>query len=238
MAYQYYESTITHIVNESDLVKRFYFKVPDHIPFQFSPGQFIMLNLPIDSKFTNRSYSIASPPNNLNTFELAIILNPKGLGTPFLWENIGVGSKIDISKPLGKFILKTPIEEDLCFIGTGTGIAPLRSMIQHIFNNSISHKNLYLVFGNRFEKDILYRSEFEKLAEEYTSLKFIPVLSRDNTGWTGRKGYVHPVYEEIFADKRPATFYLCGWRDMLHEARQRIEAMGYDRKKIKFESYD
>ena len=111
-------------------------------------------------------------------------------------------------------------------------------MIRHIFNHSIPHKNLYLVFGNRFEKDILYKSEFEQLTQEHPSFKFIPVLSRDNIGWTGRKGYVHPVYEEIFADKRPATFFLCGWRDMLHDARQRIEAMGYDRKEIKFESYD
>ena len=87
-------------------------------------------------------------------------------------------------------------------------------------------------------KDILYRKEFEKLAAENPEFHFIPVLSRDNPEWTGRKGYVHAVYEEIFADKRPAYFYLCGWAEMLKEARHRLEAMGYDKKDIRFELYD
>jgi ferredoxin-NADP reductase len=49
---------------------------------------------------------------------------------------------------------------------------------------------------------------------------------------------VHEVYEEIFADKRPATFYICGWSEMLKEARTRLENMGYDKKAVRFESYD
>jgi ferredoxin-NADP reductase len=237
MAYTYYDSTVFQIVDVTDMVKRFFFRMPDSVEFNFQPGQFVMLNLPLESKYTNRSYSIASPPAGDNTFELIIILNPKGLGTPYLWENVKVGSVVPVSKPLGKFVIKTPIEEDLCFIGTGTGIAPLRAMILHVLNNNIPHKNLYLVFGNRWEKDIFYRDEFEQLEKEFPSFQFHPVLSRAQD-WGGHKGYVHPVYENLFSDKRPATFFICGWRDMLHEARQRLEAMGYDKKKIKFESYD
>ena len=238
MAYQYNKCMVTDVQDETEAVKRFFFKVPEELKFSFKAGQFIMLNLPLDSKYTNRSYSIASPPEKDNTFELVIVLNPKGLGTPYLWENVEKGTALEVSKPLGKFTLQEPIEEDLCFIGTGTGIAPLRSMIQYIFRNNIPHKNLYLIFGNRWEKDILYREEMEELASKHPEFKFIPVLSRDNPGWTGKQGYVHPIYQELFADKRPATFYLCGWRDMLIDARKKLEEMGYDKKKIKFESYD
>ena len=238
MSYTYDPCHIIKIISETDLVKRFFFKVPDEHPFNFKPGQFVMLHLPIESKYQNRSYSIASPPYGDNTFELAIILNPKGLGTPYLWENVEIGSAINVSKPLGKFILQEPIEEDICFIGTGTGIAPLRSMILHIFNNNIPYKNIYLIFGNRWEKDILYYKEFEELAKAHINFNFIPVLSRDNPGWTGKKGYVHEVYQEIFSDNRNATFYLCGWKDMLRDARLNLEKMSYDKKKIKFESYD
>ena len=123
-------------------------------------------------------------------------------------------------------------------LSTGTGIAPLRSMILHIINNIIPHKNIYLIFGNRWEKDIIYYKEFKELAAVHKNFNFIPVLSRDNPGWTGKKGYVHEVYQEIFSDHRQATFYLCGWKDMLRDARLNIEKMGYDKKKIKFESYD
>ena len=62
--------------------------------------------------------------------------------------------------------------------------------------------------------------------------------TRKNEGWQGKSGYVHAVYEELFSDKRPANFYICGWADMLHEARERLKNMGYDRKQVRFESYD
>ena len=238
MSYKFNPCHVTKIISETDLVKRFFFKVSDEYTFDYKPGQFVMLLLPIESKYQNRSYSIASPPYGDNTFELAIVLNPKGLGTPYLWEKVEIGSAIEVSKPLGKFILQEPIEEDICFIGTGTGIAPLRSMILHIINNNIPYKNIYLIFGNRWEKDILYFKEFKELAEDHKNFNFIPVLSRDNPSWTGKKGYVHEIYQEIFSDKRNASFYMCGWKDMLKDARLNLEKMGYDKKKIKFESYD
>ena len=238
MSYTFNPCHVTKIISETDLVKRFFFKVSNEYTFDFKPGQFVMLLLPIESKYQNRSYSIASPPFGDNTFELAIVLNPKGLGTPYLWEKVEIGSAIEVSKPLGKFILQEPIEEDICFIGTGTGIAPLRSMILHIINNNIPYKNIYLIFGNRWEKDILYFKEFKELAENHKNFNFIPVLSRDNPGWTGKKGYVHEIYQEIFSDKRNASFYMCGWKDMLKDARLNLEKMGYDKKKIRFESYD
>ena len=238
MAYTYQDASIVDIIYETEKVKRFFIKVPDEIPFSFKAGQFIMLDLPLDSKYTNRSYSIASAPSKDNIFELCIVLNEKGLGTPLLWERYDIGTQIKISKVLGKFQLPDTIDRDLCFIGTGTGIAPLRSQIVHILKYNIPHKNLYLIFGNRWEKDILYRKELEELAAEYPSFQFIPVLSRQNEGWKGKTGYVHSIYEEIFADQRPAYFYICGWADMLKEARQRLDILGYDKKAIRFESYD
>ena len=238
MAYQFQDATIVKIIDENEVVKRYFIKVPDEIPFSFKAGQFIMLDLPIDSKYTNRSYSIASAPTTDNIFELCIVINPNGLGTPYMFDNFKEGTGVKISKVLGKFLLPDPIEQDLCFICTGTGIAPLRAQVIDIYNKKLPHKNIYMVFGNRWTKDIIYRKEMEDLEAMYPEFKFIPVLSRDNDGWTGRKGYVHPIYEEIFADKRPAYFYICGWADMLKEARQRLEAMGYDKKAVKFESYD
>ncbi|CAN5395669.1 hypothetical protein BH11BAC2_BH11BAC2_26280 [soil metagenome] len=238
MAYEFQEASIVKIIDENDVVKRYFIKVPDTVPFSFKAGQFIMLNLPIPTKYTNRSYSIASAPSDDNIFELCIVLNPNGQGTPHMFETFDVGTKVMISKVLGKFVIPDPIERDLCFICTGTGIAPLRSQVVDILNKGIPHKNMYMVFGNRWEKDILYRNEMESLQEQYPSFKFIPVLSRKNEGWQGKTGYVHSIYEEIFHNRQPAYFYICGWADMLKEARQRIEAMGYDRKSIRFESYD
>ncbi len=238
MAYKYYDGTIIKIIDESNSVKRFFVKVPDEMNFSFKAGQFIMFNLPIESKYTNRSYSIASAPGDGNVFEVCIVLKPGGQGTTFEWRNFVPGTIVKVSKPLGNFTLDEPVEHDLCFICTGTGVAPFRSQIFDIYKRNVPHKNIYLIFGNRFEKDILYRNEFEQLEKQMEGFHFIPVLSRENPGWQGRTGYVHGVYEEIFSDKRQASFYICGWSDMLREARERLHKMGYRGRQIRFESYD
>ncbi len=239
MAHQYYSSEITRIDDETYNTKRFYFRVPHLEKFDFKPGQFVSLDLPIDSKITNRSYSIASAPNGHNEFELIIVLNPPGLGTPYMWQNYKTGLIVPTAGPMGKFTLPEKIEHDICFICTGTGIAPFRSMTEYILTRSIPHKNIYMIFGTRKMNDMLYRKEMETFQDKHPEFKFIPVLSRETANtWPGRLGYVHPVYEELFADKRPAHFFICGWKAMVKEARDRLIAMGYNKKEIKFELYD
>jgi ferredoxin-NADP reductase len=239
MKQAFYDAEIIHIIDESEMVKRFFFRVPHLEQFHFKPGQFVMIDLPIESKISYRSYSIASAPGGDNVFELIIVLNPPGLGTPFMWENYQVGMKVPVAGPIGKFTLPEAITTDLCFLATGTGIAPLRSMLHHIVNNDIPYHNIYMVFGNRWQKDILYKTEMELFQEKHPKFRFIPVLSREDAGtWSGRTGYVHDVYKEIFSDARPAMFYLCGWKNMIMEARDNLVSMGYTKEHIKFELYD
>ena len=67
--------------------------------------------------------------------------------------------------------------------------------------------------------------------------KYIPVLSREE--WDGETGYVHDQYLNLLKNnilKNP-TFYLCGWRDMIKEARLNLKERGFDSKKIKLEIY-
>jgi len=241
MPYHFYTAEVIDIIDENPLVKRFFFKIPDVQDFKFGAGQFVMLDLPIQSKITTRSYSIASAPNGTNVIELLISLNPEGLGTPYLFKEIKVGSKIPLSQPAGKFMQPalSNIETDLCMICTGTGIAPFRAYVQDILNRGVTHKNIDLIFGCRYEKDVIYKKEMEELAKAIPDFRSFTVLSREqNPAWTGEKGYVHAVYEKLYADKRPAMFYLCGWKVMIKEGRDRLQAMGYDKKQIKFELYD
>ncbi|MBP6403169.1 MAG: oxidoreductase [Bacteroidia bacterium] len=239
MPYEYQECTIVDIQQVSDHARIFIIQFPDQHTFQFRPGQFVMLNLPLNSKYTNRAYSIASPPAANNRIELVISLKATGKGTHFLWEHVEIGSIILVSKKaLGKFALPENLDRDLCFISTGTGIAPLRSMLLDLFATNKAHGRIHLIFGNRYEKDILYRNEFELLQKSHPEFNFIPVLSRENPGWAGKIGYVHPVYEELYQDKKPAYFYVCGWGEMIKETRMRLQAMGYEKEFIRFETYD
>ena len=82
----------------------------------------------------------------------------------------------------------------------------------------------------------MYANELSHLTTEMPDFHYIPTLSRE-AQWEGHKGYVHQVYENILREKRPANFYLCGWKAMIDEAKQRIMALGYDRHSIHQELY-
>jgi ferredoxin-NADP reductase len=231
---------VINIIDETENTKRFFFRVPELEIFSFKPGQFVTFDLPIHEKKTKRwrSYSIATPPNGSNEFELVIVYAPGGAGTMYLWNEIKVGSEILFKGPIGVFTLPNEIDHDLCFICTGTGIAPFRSMLLDLVNHPRPMQNIFLIFGTRYLKDILYGEEMQALQSRLSNFHFITTLSRENSiEYTGRKGYVHQVYDELFADKHPAHFYLCGWRRMVDEAKHRIISMGYDYKFIHEELY-
>lgn len=228
---------VIRIENETDDTRRFWVEVPELSSFDFIPGQFVTLDLPIHEKPNKRwrSYSISSWPDGTNIFELVIVLDKIGAGTPYLFNEVSVGSELSFRGPQGVFTLKEPLDEELVLICTGTGIAPFRSMIHHIRNNNIPHKNIYLVFGCRTKASLLYYEEMNNLQKEIIGFKYIPTLSREQ--WNGHCGYVHNVYESLFIDRRSAKFYLCGWKGMIDEARARITDMGYDKKLIHYEIY-
>ena len=155
------------------------------------------------------------------------------------------GSELTFRGAQGVFTLPENIEKDLFFICTGTGIAPFRSMLNYMQLHNISHKNLYLMFGCRTQKDLLYHEEMKALESKIENFSYMPTLSRE--GWDGHKGYVHSLYEEIckknneacedMQNLKPASFYLCGWKAMIDDARQKIAALGYDRKAVHLELY-
>ena len=157
--------------------------------------------------------------------------------TNYLFNKIKIGKSFKIKGPLGKFILPEKIDRDIFFISTGTGIAPFRSMLQHIEKNKIKHLNIFIIFGTRSKKDILYYDEMIKLSSKQNII-YIPTLSREK--WSGNNGYVHSIYEKILNDEEGLInplFYLCGWRDMIKEARSKLKNLGIDSKSIKLEIY-
>jgi len=220
--------------------RRFWIQVPELEVFHFIPGQFVTLDLPIHEKRNKRwrSYSIASAPDGTNIFELVIVWLEDGAGTTYLFNEIKTGSEILLRGPQGVFVLPENIDKDLFLICTGTGIAPFRSMVQQIYMNHIMHKNIYLIFGCRTLQDTLYEKELTNLEKHLEGFYYMPVFSREQPNDDLRTGYVHGVYEKIIGELRPnASFFLCGWKNMIDEAREKIASIGYDKKDIHFELY-
>ena len=238
---------VIKIEQQAESTRRFFIQIPELEKFDYKAGQFVTIDLPIHEKPNKRwrSYSIASWPDGTNVFELCIVLLEGGAGTTYLFNEIKEGSELTLRGPVGVFTLSENIDKDIYLICTGTGIAPFRSMMHNIALHNIPHRNIYLIFGSRRKVNLLYYDEMKQLASENEGFHYIPTLSREE--WDGKKGYVHQVYEDLINENKtgsdeekqlpPALFYLCGWKDMIDEAKRRILALGYDRKAIHQELY-
>ncbi len=230
---------VRRIVHANDATRRFFIELQGTAHFQFRPGQFVTLDLPIHEQRTRRwrSYSIASAPDGGNIIELIIVHVEGGAGSTYLFKEICEGSELTLRGPHGVFVLPQPLlpNESLFLICTGTGIAPFRSMAAWLAVHPQEHGPIHLIFGCRNQSELLYREELESLAAKLPGFHYHPTLSRE--AWNGRTGYVHPIYEELCIARPPAQFMLCGWRAMIDEAKARIVAMGYEKKRVHLELY-
>jgi ferredoxin-NADP reductase len=225
------------LIESSELapeVRHFVFEVPEVEKFTFVPGQFISMNEVINGKKITRAYSIASAPAENNRFELCLNLVHQGLLSPRLFE-MQPGDSVEIRPPLGMFVLRNPGREAV-FIATGTGIAPFRSILQAQLNET--SQPFTLVFGVRHESHLMYRQEFEELAQKFPHFRFLPTLSRPTESWTGRSGHVQAHLAEAIGERRDLDVFLCGLKLMVDDVRNILKEMGFDRKQILFEKYD
>ncbi len=233
------EGKIEDIIQETATVRRFFVRIGEVEQVSFKPGQFVTFDLPIHEKRLKRwrSYSIASAPGG-NLLEFVIVRLENGAGTRYLFEQVNIGDSLKIRDPQGVFTLpkELSLDKELCLICTGTGVAPFRSMLLSLQEAQKPTPPINLIFGSRTMDDVLYKNELTQLCTSVDNWSYHIALSRANEPGTYR-GYVHPIYEQLYADKREVCFYLCGWTDMIDEARERIAAMGYLDKSIIYEIY-
>ena len=215
-------------------VKHFTFDVPEVEQLPYLPGQFVSFTRDLDDKKVTRAYSTASPPSG-NRFELCLNRVEGGLFSPFLFE-LQPGDTVDMKGPLGFFTWRYPVNDSI-LVATGTGIAPFRAMLRHYLAAG-GDRRITLVFGVRYEESLLYRAEFEELQARHANFKFLPTLTRPDSGWRGLTGRVQTHTLDVLGDRRDVDVYICGLKAMVDDLRARLKVLGLDRRHIIFEKYD
>lgn len=184
---------------------------------RFDGGQFVAVKVPDGPK---RLYSFASPPTGLlkpNEFELCVKFVPGGMGSEYL-AKLKAGDPIEVWSPYGDFVYETDPSRSACFIATGTGIAPMRSIVLSEKFQKDPPMSATLLFGARDLSEILYPGEFEK-----AGCKVIYALSQ----FSGKPDSSTPpqVFKRRITDYleslprhsnfRETDFYLCGNNQMI-----------------------
>jgi CDP-4-dehydro-6-deoxyglucose reductase, E3 len=230
-----FEARLVRTRQLTPAVRELTFQRADGVPFDFVAGQWVNLILPLEGEL-RRAYSIASPPDGTPGFELAITRVEGGPGSTYL-HALEVGASMQVQGPQG-FFTRAAATPSL-FIGTGTGITPLRSMIRSALTSGDTSP-MILVFGVRTEEDILYRDELEGLAAKFPNFRFVPTLSRAAPGWTGKTGYVQTHVEELWKQLGDTPHaYICGLQKMVGAVRDLLrKQMVVTRQQVHSERYD
>lgn len=233
-----YHMRVTEIIDHTPGIRELVLKTETPGEFSFRAGQFVMLNVPQgEAKPILRAYSIASDDRNKNGFRLLFKWVENGAASTFVWALKG-GELLNFTGPFGKVFFQEPPTQQVVFLNTGSGIS------QHLCY-LLSKKEQYpdvryrMLFGVRSEKDMYYQKEIESLAQGLKDFKFEFVLSRPETAWTGKKGYVQHFLSEFDYKNIPTTFYLCGNGGMIKEVKhQLLEVDGLDKKSVWSEAFD
>jgi ferredoxin-NADP reductase len=223
----------------SDATNHLEFEVEELPRFDFTAGQFVSMKTIQDGHEITRAYSIASAPRDNKTFDVCLNRVRDGFFSNYLCD-LEQGSTVKFHGPHGYFVLKNPVRDSI-FIGTGTGIAPLRGMIQWLFADPSRNQDheFWLLFGTRYQQDLYYNDEFRQLERDFKNFHYIPTLSRENEGWTGARGYVQEHLRDIATGRTNADTYICGLKDMVVANRDLLtKELGWDKKSVLFERFD
>jgi len=199
-------------------VVEFEFEMVDPLRLVFKAGQYIAIDIAPKVK---RQYSIASSPSNSKkSFKIVIDVKPNGIGTKYLM-GLNIGDVINFIGGIGLFILPARFARDVFFIGTGTGLAPLKSMVEEILAQNAQGilstlPNIHLYFGTRYKEDIFYEDSFNKYLQESKIKDYKIFLSREQNSKKHQTGYVSKFID--FHDVEVlhgAQYFLCGSGEMI-----------------------
>lgn len=223
-------------------VRELVFERADGEPLDFIAGQWLKLVLPTEGGELRRAYSIASAPKGDARFELAVTHVDDGPGSGYL-HALEPGATLTAIGPQGVFYRPPDRKGPVLFVGTGTGVTPLRSMLVDAV-----HKNeqgtFWLLFGARHPEDILYKEEFEALTKDHPNVRVFVTLSKPDEKWKGRTGYVQSHVQELWRELEALGeggphAYICGRKVMVDAVRKLLkESMSIPRQQIHSERYD
>ncbi|MBI2081984.1 MAG: FAD-dependent oxidoreductase [Deltaproteobacteria bacterium] len=238
-------ATLEQVVDLTPTVKHFKIGFPRGNRPTFQAGQFCSIHIPeicgLDSKTgkpLRRAYSIASPPHEEGFVDLCIKRVEGGPATNWLWQQ-EEGASVLVSIPYGKFLMKEPVNYTPVFVATGTGIAPLRSMLFDLYYKKglATGQEVWLIFGVRHDDEILYQDEWKKLEKDHKEFHFIPTVSRPKK-WPGEVGYVQDKLKKFITDPMGKEIYICGLGAMVKAVQETALSIGFKKEQIHFERYD
>jgi len=195
-----------------------------------------------------RAYSMANYPEEDSIIMLNVrIATPPKEGLPpgkmSSWLfNLKPGDPVVVAGPMGEFFAKETNRE-MCFIGGGAGMAPMRSHIFDQLKRLKSSRTMTYWYGARSLREVFYAEEFDRLQEQFPNFSWHLALSEPlpEDNWSGAKGFIHQVllddYLKDHSTPEDIEYYICGPPLMLAACRKMLDSLGVDPEMIAFDDF-
>ena len=239
-----FQVTLTDRKQLAHDVYQFTFSTNGH-SFEFLPGQYVLLHIPqADGKTARRLYSMASSHNQKDSFELIVEILENGVASQHLMK-MNIGDTLTVQGPAGMFTTKET-DRHIVFLATGTGIAPMRSMIYHLLEQE-DGKEIYLLWGHKVYQDVYLLDEFKELASKHPHFTFLNCLSREQDlscltvpedERFFRLGHINDDLESLLP--LPLTeyqYFLCGGPKVVESLKEWLASKNVPKEQVHFEKF-
>jgi CDP-4-dehydro-6-deoxyglucose reductase len=196
-------------------------RLPMNENMRFVAGQYVELLL---KDGVRRAYSIANRPLTTGVIDVELHIRhlPGGLFTDRVFSTLKERELLRFEGPLGTFFLREDSDRPMVFVASGTGFAPIKSILEYAFERGIDQtRPMTLYWGCRARRDLYMLDLPTQWAAEHPNFTFVPVLSdpQPEDAWTGRTGFVHRAVMDDFPDLSGYQVYACGAPVMVDAAR-------------------
>ena len=197
-----------------------------------------------------RAYSLANPPHEGSVLKFTIRIAtpppnmpeaPPGVGSSYVFS-LKPGDRVTLSGPYGDFFAK-PTEREMCFVGGGAGMAPMRSHILNQLEAAHTQRKITFWYGARSVSEMFYDEEFKRLAAEHPNFSYHVALSepQPEDHWEGPVGFIHQVlfkqYLKAHDDPTEIEYYLCGPPPMIDAVTRTLDDLGVEPEMIAYDKF-
>ena len=250
-----HQARVVEIESLTHDVKRVQFRLINAKGFSFTPGQFVLLQVPegyvkewntrynTSQEDVVRAYSIASSARQLPLFDLIIkrvsappgTNFPPGLASTYIHDALKVGDVVRFSEPTGSLFLPKNERRPILIVAGGIGAAPFVSLLQYWFERKYNRQvQIQFFFGVRSQRDLFLHEKFLEWARTKKNFRYIPALSDPSKqdDWKGETGFINAVLDKYVTAPSPAEAYIAGPPIMIREVIKVLNAKGISGERI------
>lgn len=201
-------------------VLRINLRLPPSAEFSFIAGQYVDI---IGPDGIRRSYSLANADFSERNLELHIRAVENGAMSDYWFNRAKVNDLLRLNGPLGTFFLRDVAGIDLFLLATGTGMAPIKALLESIQNLSLNKqpRSTTVLWGGRVESDL-----YIDIGAIKGTHRYVPVLSRSASDWVGARGYIQDVMLKLNPNLSDVAVYACGSDAMIKNAKSKLVKAG------------